>query len=765
MLEVYSRVLKDICAQTLPASRPYGKHDLDEASALGAYRTGRHLLEWAVERRSCAHDERLVVFGEAVLSIQRLHEGWLLFGQREFPEALESREPDVGLLLERGVGNWSKATDILLKISGHIKHPCCAIREEEEDEPFNPAMHEGIQDLNLPPVEHDSDEELEAPKSRLAQYWPLCNKGAYRLKQTTVKLDDGFEFKIPPMAPVVGWNDNYDEYDSGPFRIQGPVPIGRLRLPYAMPAFEPTLNLLAKFKDRGHRKSPSFFQLFNKEEPLHVSRHFLPGKRFPLPTPTNRSTAVERLGVAEVLERWEASKATYPDAHIGIFLMGRLPPGEGEGTEADLDMRQWPKYVLRMDETHMPEVEGEDMRIDADIDSVIWVTDRPCFKSSVQLRIASHFMGEGSPGIRKNNRVSIELLGPRLKEEEPYRNAETYPLHTIPHIHFLTSSLAATPFYTYIFFPRIIVRSKGTRSRYFNFIPLPLQKRFFSEVVIPALNAVSDSMAQNYTKFDLENLNWKAGAGKQAGTVKNFALPAEVVPALERKMRDIISGRADLDQFGSFFFVTDARGIKLSTKVHLSQPVMRGALLGKLKALPGLDWEYMFDRCNGELLLDVGVTFTPQCEEMVVGLWNLDGLLYSYSAAGFNAPVQHPSLTLDGYGNLQAEMGRDRRRASHVLFRQSYTLNFEAVRNTKKDLPLTSDENAYQGGNDYRNAVGPLLKVCQSLQKGSSALREEVRMGGQAFLMIEHRIGRLVSAGSFGQRAALNVSDQLIDRL
>ena len=117
---------------------------------------------------------------------------------------------------------------------------------------------------------------------------------------------------------------------------------------------------------------------------------------------------------------------------------------------------------------------------------------------------------------------------------------------------------------------------------------------------------------------------------------------------------------------GSFFFIVERKGIKLLIKhgqgVHVSSEL---ALRNNLSCL---DWDYMLDRNHGELIVDVGVSFTPIPKQAIIGLWRLDALEESYTAGGFNRGVVHHHSTLYNYGALQAKMPQDRALYTHVAF-------------------------------------------------------------------------------------------------
>ena len=67
----------------------------------------------------------------------------------------------------------------------------------------------------------------------------------------------------------------------------------------------------------------------------------------------------------------------------------------------------------------------------------------------------------------------------------------------------------------------------------------------------------------------------------------------------------------------------------------------------------------MLNQTNRELLVDIGILFTPKSSCPVVGLWRLDALEVSNVVAGFNPGTIHHHCMLYRYGASQAEMPQD----------------------------------------------------------------------------------------------------------
>ncbi|KAG2062490.1 hypothetical protein BDR04DRAFT_1165132 [Suillus decipiens] len=97
----------------------------------------------------------------------------------------------------------------------------------------------------------------------------------------------------------------------------------------------------------------------------------------------------------------------------------------------------------------------------------------------------------------------------------------------------------------------------------------------------------------------------------------------------------IWDGDNELSMYGCPLFILEGKGIKLLTKDG-----QRGCFSGPEEALccnlPDLDWPYMINWRHGELLVDVGISFTPYSPDVpVVGVWRLDALEASFGAGGY----------------------------------------------------------------------------------------------------------------------------------
>ena len=173
------------------------------------------------------------------------------------------------------------------------------------------------------------------------------------------------------------------------------------------------------------------------------------------------------------------------------------------------------------------------------------------------------------------------------------------------------------------------------------------------------------------------------------------------------------------------------KGIKLLTKdgqggEYISPEV---ALRNNLSCL---SWDHMLDRNHGELLVDVGISFTPKSKDPVIGLWRLDSLEESYAAAGFNLGTVHHHCMLYRYGALQAEMPEDRALQTHVAFRNTYNIYYEAVRPNNNKPTFGTDSDAYNLTSTYHKECSSTIKILGKAKGKTYGVRDEYRVSGQA---------------------------------
>ncbi|KAG2108267.1 uncharacterized protein F5147DRAFT_652983 [Suillus discolor] len=188
--------------------------------------------------------------------------------------------------------------------------------------------------------------------------------------------------------------------------------------------------------------------------------------------------------------------------------------------------------------------------------------------------------------------------------------------------------------------------------------------------------------------------------------------------------------------FGSFFFILEGKGIKLLTKDG-----QRGRFSGPEEALcrnlSDLDWTYMMDRKHGELLVDVGISFTLHSTNIpVVGVWRLDALEASFGAGGYKRGEIHYHNTLPRYGALQAEMQQERSQQTHITFRSTYNLYYESIRTNSNQGNFASDSDAYKLSPSYMAECCEISKLLDGCKDKTYGVRDEYRVSGHAARII-----------------------------
>lgn len=207
-----------------------------------------------------------------------------------------------------------------------------------------------------------------------------------------------------------------------------------------------------------------------------------------------------------------------------------------------------------------------------------------------------------------------------------------------------------------------------------------------------------------------------------------------------------------LNHYGSFFFVLEIKGCKAYTRetISINGDTTRGSAAKILDNLhsefSGLDWEYMEDRLHGELYCDLGVTYHPYTDETpLVGLWRLPSLEASYGAGGYLQGTLHNHNSLSQFGGMQAEMGASRALRTHISFRSSYNLAYEATRLKSNSRSLFEEKDVYEISEKFVEASEKVLDIfAKKAISKSYGVRDEFRMGYTALKSSLSLLDRMV---------------------
>jgi len=419
----------------------------------------------------------------------------------------------------------------------------------------------------------------------------------------------------------------------------------------------------------------------------------------------------------------EISEAT-PEDLISTFLCGRYKDGRHICLDPELD--------------HVP-LTADELDVTVDVDSLIWVTRSLHFHTPLAIYLGPII--EDKAPMHKNNHVYVDILVPQSQEDANVMGGRTewmtmsFPLCGVPHTAFGTLGGTSNAMYVYICFPRMIHRDEMTHRRA-NRIPKEVLDFFWEHILLPSIRQHAHLGNEPYVCLTLDEVRFKArkgGSGKKTGRPKAVPFTMDMLKKIQLTMEDII--RDDPDRYanyGSFFFVLECKGIKLWAKTSLLQEDT-SLIKVLLNNIPALDWSYMVDRNNGELLVDLGIGINPAGDQKLVGLWRLDALEASFGAGGFLRGNIHHTCTLGRYGGIQAEMSQERARQTHVAFRSAYNLSYEVVRPNDNLPTFAMDRDAYALNSVFMHECGQAIKMYSGgAKKRSYGVRDEYRMSGMA---------------------------------
>ncbi|KAG1789662.1 uncharacterized protein HD556DRAFT_1243502, partial [Suillus plorans] len=382
----------------------------------------------------------------------------------------------------------------------------------------------------------------------------------------------------------------------------------------------------------------------------------------------------------------------------------------------------------------------DEIETSVDIDSIIWTTKVFRCKGSVGIYITPPF--QTKPGIFKHNHTYVDIIIPQSEEDanSPGGRMEwlskRFPMSAIPHASIGRISSASSTLNLYVAFPRMI-HQHPMNGRRITLMPKEVLDIFWDRVLLPSVGDCTDVSWAPYLKHTLEEARYKARGrdGRKGGWGPPKTIPLsdddfrDVQNRMEARIRD---GGGELSMYGSLFFILEGKGIKLLTKDG-----QRGRFSGPEEALrrnlSDLDWSYMMDRRHGELLVDVGISFTPRSPDVpVVGVWRLDALEASFGAGGYKRGEIHHHNMLSRYGALQAEMQQERSQQTHIAFRSTYNLYYESIRTNNNQANFASDSDAYKLSPSYMAECFDIMKVVDHCKGKTYGVRDEYRVSGHA---------------------------------
>ncbi|KAG1832549.1 hypothetical protein DFJ58DRAFT_736334 [Suillus subalutaceus] len=499
--------------------------------------------------------------------------------------------------------------------------------------------------------------------------------------------------------------------------------------------------------DHGYRITPSSFHIFYQCDPIATMDHVMPigttDSHDPSSQVPDRVTGayslarlgsdggarqthvadVEILAASELIDSAQHDPPLHHQCRFGhnAFVRGCTSHRYGDGTSLYVD--------LERDSVRFSE---DEIEISLDIDSIIWTTKEFRCMGSVGIYLTPSF--QTKPGIFKHNHTYVDITIPQSESDASAPGGRTewlskrFPMSAIPHTGIGRISSASSTLNLYIAFPRMI-HQHPVNGRRITLMPKETLDIFWDRVLLPSIGDCTDVSWAPYLKHTLEEARYKArgGDGRKAGWGAPKTIPLsnddfmDVQERMEARIRD---GEGELSMYGSSFFILEGKGIKLLTKDG-----QRGRFEGPEEALrrnlSDLDWPYMMNRRHGELLVDVGISFTPHSPDVpVVGVWRLDALEK-------RGEIHHHN-TLSRYGAMQAEMQQERSQQTHIAFRSTYNLYYESIRTNNNQANFASDSDAYKLSPSYMAECFEIAKVVDGCKDKTYGVRDEYRVSGHA---------------------------------
>ncbi|KAG1791286.1 uncharacterized protein BJ212DRAFT_1252101, partial [Suillus subaureus] len=511
--------------------------------------------------------------------------------------------------------------------------------------------------------------------------------------------------------------------------------------------------------DHGWRITPSSFHMFYQCDPIATMDHVMPIGTTDSYDPSNQVpdrvtgaysldrresegeghhtqvTDVEILSASELIDCAQYDPPLHDECRFGhnAFVRGHTSDGDGDGPALYVD--------LERDAVQFSE---DEIETSVDIDSIIWTTKVFRCRGSVGIYITPPF--QTKPGIFKHNHTYVDITIPQSEADASMAGGRTewlskrFPMSAIPHTCIGRMSSASSTLNLYVAFPRMI-HQHPVNGRRITLMPKEVLDIFWDRVLLPSIGDCTDVSWAPYLKHTLEEARYKARGvdGRKGGWGQPKTIPLsdddfrDVQERMEARIHD---GEGELSMYGSLFFILEGKGIKLLTKDG-----QRGRFLGPEEALrrnlSDLDWPYMMNRKHGELLVDVGISFTPHSPDVpVVGVWRLDALEASFGAGGYKRGEIHHHNTLSRYGALQAEMQRERSQQTHIAFRSTYNLYYESIRTNTNQVHFASDGDAYKLSPSYMAECFQIAKVIDGCKEKTYGVRDEYRVSGHAARVI-----------------------------
>jgi hypothetical protein len=543
-------------------------------------------------------------------------------------------------------------------------------------------------------------------------------------------------------------DDQYDNYQSAPMldalsHVADPPPSS---LSSTRQAELWALSNSVLWRDYGFRLNPDFAQMCFTGGAVQVEEHLCPSG---LPEDFDYSLEGSELLSHPTRSGAEAA-TTAPDTKIvSIKDMASIPlQSKAESIDVFVQGTSATTKHLAIDpEKDSTIVPPESVRIGLDIDSFIWI-GRELKTAGIMFVHLTPFVGQ-QPPISKHNHIYIRVVSPptvRLNQSsEIHQKVQRMKLSQIPHTHFAKIGDQKGVCQISVFFPRMVHLDPASQ-KLATLIPFEVQEIWWNQLLLPALHEVSASKYGEYIPSTTsEQILKTRSKTHRSGNYASFpTIP--IPPILLSELQLNINGRLKnspqhLQRFGSFFFVAEAKGIKL-----LTNDLLYGNPWTALTTFySAFDWDYLQDGSHGELYVDCGITYRPSSDlGNLTGLFRTAALRESNRMSGFQSGTTHSCCTMPRYGSQSAEMTLRHAEQSHIIYRLSYNLCYEVMRNTSNQVVSCLEADAYHGS---ATLDAEIKNLCTQLRGGKSrsfGCRDEYRIGARGlkdfFLVAKDRV-------------------------
>ena len=330
--------------------------------------------------------------------------------------------------------------------------------------------------------------------------------------------------------------------------------------------------------------------------------------------------------------------------------------------------------------------------------------------------------------IEKYNHTYVELVWPRTKAEASQGQissaSQAVPISSLPNTHFAHLGKAEGRAEINIVFPRM-KHKYPLQKAWETKIPHEVEVFWLENLVYPAIQTLGGTGVEEYVNWSLRDIEYRHAGAQE----KTFHIAPTQLDAVVKAIGEIINQNPQdksFTRFGSFFFVMQILGIKLSTSVNSDWDKLWENMVGQMG---DLDWEHMEDTKNGELLVDIGFSFHPPEETQLIGFWDVDALQLGFNFGGYARGVTHGVNTLSAIGGIYAEMTSVRRKRTHIAHRLTYNLSYEILRGrrTRVKEGFFPPASAYEVNQKYRDDIKGVIDAYERNKFERFGVRDEWR--------------------------------------